>query len=1476
APDSVLVAVARAEGKVDEAAWAARDHEKIAAQVNAFLQSEFKDEIDLYGALEGLAAEPPPPSRMALAADLLRGHDIDPDALLEGSDPDHFRNNVSASSAALLRNCKAGEYYFNKDTLTADGIRKMKMRGGGKPTDAHIDKMLRELPASLDAEFTRRFDGHQQRMSTLLSTWLSARLALHARQTGIDLAGTVVTVSRAQMQLIIPFPPARQSLYSDSYGTKPSNGFLVSIQSADKMHQCFISNQTGQIHVLPDGESAESWLSKEHELVFDDAAARAELASRPGHWRTRVTVEQAVSGPHSANQESLSSMFHAEIEQGREAARGETMTESMVDALLNLIPFRQMVVALRKGDVPTAIVTGGLDALSLIPLIGSGIRLGGAAARSAAPWLSMGMRFGGAAGRQGVSGLRRLAGRVAVQPDRIRAGLANSAIQGWGRLRPLDVRRVAQALRPTAPGLATMLDGVATRARGATIPDGVWRVQSDAMATATAGTRELISTVPAVSARNPQGGKLALLPYGERAGAYTRVDATGQRIGALLLADSEGWLYQAMPVASLERYRISSLDIARTLSCKRINADGTIVLDGVRYARLGADYVEVVRDPAMSTVARPIWRVVAPRGVTPDVIMHRLIHDRIEGLWRRAEVPGIVGGGGGASRVGRRGRLRMTASRPLVGAVTPDAAQVARFRDALIHSMRGATVAQVDALRALLDRLAADDHGAAILNAMTACHELLGKAPEIVLAGGSGAVGLRPSLGRPVPGQTWNLDLDALRFDATEAAVRELAAVYNNLTGILQNADPFDVMLEAGMPPVDPGLERAWAEWLAQDPPRSPGAGMAAAEGSRVPTARQLTVQYLRGQVQEMRCFGGLDRAAIKALLRNQHVSARTRVNLSHRGLDSIPPLPGDIKTLSISNNPIRDWRNLPEGLMVLNARAMRMYELPADLPAGLRELDVSDNQLGDSSLVLPPNLVRLNLGRNRLPAVPDLPNSLQELMIHENNLETLPAALPRGLELLDVSNNALTRLPVHLPPDLQVLHAGHNRLEELPALPATLEELDVSWNHLRALPDLPDTLRILEGGANALEELPADLPPDLELLLVPRNRLRRLPDDLPRSLTVLAVQHNAIEDLPASIAELESCTVHVDGNRLSAAAVSFIDGGRGRPRIFYSSPDGAGGQPVRSLAQSVRYWWTQSAVEAQQRWDAIERAVGMRPDAAEFALFLDRLRTTASYRDAGFRAQVVEWLTELSRPERKTLLDETLGVCQGATESCEDRVVATWNDAQNLRRNDDVRLGVYDDRIPDVLDTARQMFRINVLTEIARGHERTRPVLDPVELYLAYLVRLRDSLGLTTVAPAMRFYDLSFVTPHDLAKARETVLARERGEFNTFLVLDYEPWQTLLRRKDAQGYAQAEQEVHRLLETTYEQRLGEEIDKLGLDPGNKALIADARKDLGPVIMREIRYRALSPLTDKYLQPEAPSLEEVEGHGMAGVPPLAQ
>jgi Leucine-rich repeat (LRR) protein len=1452
--DNVLVALARAEGKVDETAWATGDQDTVAAQVSAFLESEFKDEIGLYRALEGLAAEPPLLGRKELAADLLRRHDIDPDALLKGSDPDYFRNNVSASSPPLVRNRKAGEYYFNQDTLTADGIRKLKMRGGGTPTDAHIEQMLRELPVSLDAEFTKRFDSHQQRMSTLLATWLSARLSLHVRQAGIDPAGAQVTISRAKMRLFAP--PAGMRLgaevkYSDTYGSRPSCGFLISIQAADRAHQCFISNRTGRVHVLPDGESAESWLKKEHELVFEDAAAHAELATRPGRWFPRVIVEEAVSGPLDSIRERLSVMFHAEIEQGREAARGETATEGMVDTLLNLIPFRQMVVALRKGDIPTAIVTGGLDALSLIPLVGTGIRLGGAAARSAAPWLSMGMRFGGAAGRQGLNGLPRLASRIAALPDRIKGSLATSAIRGWGRLRPLDVRRVAQALRPTAPKLASMLDDIATQARGASIPDGVWRVQNDTVGTAAAGTRESISAIPAVSARNLRGNRLALLPYGERAGAYTQVDATGQRVGALLVADSGGWLHQTMPVASLERYRVNTPDIVQILAGTRIDANGTIALNRAHYARLGTDYVQVMPDHAVSTALRPIWRVAAPQGIAADVIAHRLLYDTEEGLWRQADAPGLAGGGNVQPRLQLRSRGQSAATPGQRARMTPGVAQMAQFQNALLAGVRGATPGQVKTLRALLDWTERDRRGLAILRAMCAHYHLLGQVPEIDLCEGAVGARLRPSLGQPVYGNTWHLDLEAIKYRTREETVDEFAAVYNNMTGLLQNYEPFGLMLAESEPALDAGLEQAWTNWLEQDPNRESYPAPQGGGDASTLTPRQRAVNELRTRLREMLCYGGLDKSTFKSLLRNQHGRWAMRIDLSHRGLDSVPPLPGDTQTLIMSHNHVRDWSNLPAELTTLRADGTHMARLPANLPAGLIDLDVSANFLKGSILIFPSGLARLDIGRNYFSSVPRLPASLKELIISGNQLRNLSRNLPAGLTLLDASSNSLAQLPANLPSGLQVLYVAGNLLTRLPAsLPPRLTELDVSANFLYALPVLPDALRILEVNSNVLQELPDGLPRALEMILAAGNRLRRLPNDLPPGLRVLALQRNAIAELPDNITTLESATIHLDGNPLSVANIPVVAADRAGPRIFFSvraTPDQRV-QSVRTLRQAVQYWWTQASPDTLARWDAIALAVGAEDNAAQFSLFLDLLRTTICYRDPAFRAQVEDWLTELAKPECKALLDETLAVCMGATETCEDRLLLAWNDMQALRVNDDIRRGLYDDRLNEVVDIARQMFRINVLGEIARNKERTLTMPDEVEVYLAYVANLRDSLGLATIAPGMRYFSVSDVTATDLAEARETVLARERQEFDKFLVLDYEPWQTLLRRKNSQAYADAEKQAHGLLDV-FEQRLRQEVDKLGLDGQDTALLADARKDLGPVIMREIRYSALEPLT---------------------------
>ncbi|OZI19666.1 hypothetical protein CAL26_18895 [Bordetella genomosp. 9] len=1450
--DDILIAVAGLEGKIDGAAWASGDPDRIAAQVEAYLRSEFQDEIDLYQVLDALAAEPPLLGRQALAATLLREQGIDPGAPV-GELHMHARHSVSASSPPLLRQYKAADYYFNYDKLSAEDIRGMRTRSGGRPTDEQAARMLRALPASLDAEFQQRYDAHRERTGALLGQWLSTRLRLHAREHGIELAGATVAVSRAAKRYFLPGVGGGMAQFSDAYGSVVSQGFLVAMQAGGRSHRCFVSTRTGAVHVLPAAQSSEDWLADHRELAFDDADARARLSGGAGRWLPRVHVREAASGPLDAMRDWAATMFRAEIELGRESARGQTVSEQTIDALLDQIPFRAMVVALRKGDIPTAIVQGSLDVLTLLPQIGMGFRLAGAAVRSARPWLSLAARFGGIGVRQGWSGVQRMAGQLPLLRERLRTHIGRAAMQGLGRVRPLDVTRIAQAMRATAPRLADILERMAVRTRGTAIPNGVWQLttaRAPGGAAAAAQAADTIAPLPSVAARNLQGGTLGLLPYGTR-GSYTQVDAAGRRTGALLVADSEGWLYQTLPLASLARYRVASPRLRHVLDSRRAGPEGVVTVDGLAYARLDTDYVRVVQDPGASTATRPIWRAVAPAGVAPDMIAHRLVYDRVERLWHQAAPPGLAGGGASSSRSGARGRGRIAAADV---SLLPDDAQLARLRQAMVAGIRNGTPQQAELVAVLFDRIVGDRRGRAILNALSACHDWLGRTPEIVLLPDPAIPGaVRPALDRPETGRTWYLDLQALRYGNTQSVVHELAAVYNNMTGLLQNQDPFDGLLAEAWPPINARLEKAWANWLAMDPMSPVDLILDGELDTAAPTPRRLTVRHLRLQLREMACYGGLDRSTMKAVLRNQHGRLDTKLNLSHRNLDSIPPLPRDISVLNVSNNLINDWRNLPVGLTVLDAEATGMHKLPDNLPAGLKELNVTNNRLAQAPLVLPPGLTRLGLTGNRLVVAPALPAGLKELLIAQNELSSLPAELPAGLELLDASSNALVRLPDSLPAGLRVLHVSHNRLERLPVLPDGLTELDVGWNSLDALPDLPTQLRVLEAASNRLESLPASLPRDLEMLIVPRNRLQRLPDALPRRLTLLTAQYNAIELLPGNIVDLASCTIHLDGNPLAPGTIPIIAVGNAGPRIFFNPAEGQPMARRRTLAEVTRVWWSDPSQEAGTRWDAIDRALGPRDDVVEFAGFLDKLRMTISFRDPGFRAQVEDWLIELSKLERRALLDDTLLVCNGATQTCEDRITVAWNDMQKLRRNDDIRRGLYDDRVHEAVDIAREMFRIDVLTEFASRQERGRPMPDPVELYLAYLVRLREPLDLTTVAPMMRFYELSLVTAHDLVKARETVQARERAEFDMFLVLDYEPWQTLLKRKDAAGYARAQADAERRLAEQFDGLLREAVDGLGLDPADASLLDNARANLGPGIMRRIRYEAMRPLTEHYL-----------------------
>ena len=207
----------------------------------------------------------------------------------------------------------------------------------------------------------------------------------------------------------------------------------------------------------------------------------------------------------------------------------------------------------------------------------------------------------------------------------------------------------------------------------------------------------------------------------------------------------------------------------------------------------------------------------------------------------------------------------------------------------------------------------------------------------------------------------------------------------------------------------------------------------------------------------------------------------------------------------------------------LLDLRGMKLSELPARLPGGLKELNVSGNRLAFLPDNLPGGLRKLDVSNNLLNHFPEtLPGTLETILARHNRLERLPGCWPDSLTRLDVAYNHLLRLPDVLPVRLEILDIGFNMLSELPqGLPGTLKYVTIPMNRLRALPDsLPLFLSYLDASDNLLSRLPDRLPPRLSYLNVENNVLESLPDTLPDKLKQLKVTSNLLTELPPNLPE--------------------------------------------------------------------------------------------------------------------------------------------------------------------------------------------------------------------------------------------------------------------------------------------------------------------------------------------------------------------
>ncbi|ELM4372043.1 E3 ubiquitin--protein ligase [Salmonella enterica] len=460
---------------------------------------------------------------------------------------------------------------------------------------------------------------------------------------------------------------------------------------------------------------------------------------------------------------------------------------------------------------------------------------------------------------------------------------------------------------------------------------------------------------------------------------------------------------------------------------------------------------------------------------------------------------------------------------------------------------------------------------------------------------------------------------------------------------------------------------------------------------------------------------------------------------------------------------------------------------------------------------------------------------------------------LKNGNPVLYVGRVGLTTLPDHLPPHITTLFIPGNNLTSLPALPSGLRELSVSYNQLTSLPPLPSGLWKLSVFNNQLASLPP-LPSGLQTLWAYRNQLPSLPA-LPPGLRDLSVSHNQLASLPESITGLSSeATVDLEGNPLSERTLQTLRDitsapDYSGPRIRFDMAGPSVPREARALHLAVADWLTPAREGEPDPADSWH-ASGQEDNAAAFSLFLDRLRETENFeKDAGFKAQISSWLALLA--EDDVLRAKTFAMATEATSSCQDRVTLALHQMKNVQLVHNAEKGVYDNNLPGLVSTGREMFRMEMLERIAREKARTLALVDEIEVYLAYQNKLKKPLGLTSVTAKMRFFGASGVTASDLRSAERQVKAAEKREFSEW-ILQWGPLHSVLERKEPERFNALREKQISDYEDTYQMLSDTELKPSGL-VGN----TDAERTIG--------VRAMESAKKEFLNGLRPFVEEMLG-----------
>ncbi|OHS98195.1 leucine-rich repeat-containing protein [Tritrichomonas foetus] len=254
------------------------------------------------------------------------------------------------------------------------------------------------------------------------------------------------------------------------------------------------------------------------------------------------------------------------------------------------------------------------------------------------------------------------------------------------------------------------------------------------------------------------------------------------------------------------------------------------------------------------------------------------------------------------------------------------------------------------------------------------------------------------------------------------------------------------------------------------------------------------------------------------------------RLNLSHNQLSILPQIDNDtLSNLDISFNKLTTIPVLFKNLTILNAEHNLFTKIDV---SNYITNDISNdvNTLNMSTLS---HLTRLTLSRNNISEIS------KDLIFPD-------------LLIFDVSHNQIRKLPNFqtFSPILRTLDASFNKIEEIPELPDTLTHMYIHNNEINDIENfMNSSLIISDISFNKIEKL-LDLPPFMTTLNISHNLIKEINPINGDNITSINFSNNLISNLPFvnltqlkfsfnRIVKLDKCNIF---NRITLLDISGND----------------------------------------------------------------------------------------------------------------------------------------------------------------------------------------------------------------------------------------------------------------------------------------------------------------------------------------------